>query len=113
MVIASGTVSLDGAPLGWGSILFRNQDPAVDPGDANFPAAISRGKFKIEIAPGAYRVEISQERREPSQQESEGTPGPSTQVLPKKFNVESKLTATVAADGPNQFAFSLISTDKE
>jgi len=105
-VIARGVVTLDGQPLGWGNILFLNSDPARTPFEGQFPAAISRGEFEIEITPGTYRVEIRQFQSD-DLQKSEGTPSDSVQTLPQKYNDESEFTAAVSDLGPNVFSFQL------
>jgi hypothetical protein len=35
-----------------------------------------------------------------------------TETLPARYNAETTLTATVSADGPNEFTFELTSDDK-
>ncbi|HWL07644.1 MAG TPA: hypothetical protein VNQ76_04515 [Planctomicrobium sp.] len=107
-IIASGTVTLDGQPLGWGEIIFFHRDPDIDPLDSEFATAISRGTFEVEIVPGTYRVEIRQWESE-SSEASDGTPGSAIQRLPKRYNDDSELNATVD-DENMKLRFDLVSS---
>jgi hypothetical protein len=106
-----GTVTVDGAPLAEGSIVFLPQPGTKSPtagGD------VAQGRFRISPAGGAacgtFRVEITALRKtgkkvmDPQLNKMiDGT----EQFVPAQYNRESKLTATVTEQGPNKFEFAL------
>ncbi|WP_437201280.1 hypothetical protein [Planctomicrobium sp. SH664] len=104
MVIATGTVTLDGNPLDPAQIKFVIPDAAGKGAAESYVAAISKGKFEIEVPPGDFRVEIRQ-LIETSNSAAGG--GPVKQVLPKQWNEASTLTATITQSGPNDIKFDL------
>ena len=110
-VAVTGKVSYKGAPLKVGTIRF---DP-VD-ADASFPggANVKDGEFTIAakegLVPGKYRVSISAPDAELPKIPNDTVPGAprrTAEKLPAKYNTESKLTADVTPDGPNQLEFTL------
>jgi len=107
-----GTVKFDGTPLADGLISFLPQ-----PGTAG-PTAGSRvtaGAYHIDRAkgllPGTYRVEISgwrntgRKKTDMFGKEVDET----EQIVPSRYNQDSKLTADVADDRSTQFDFDLSS----
>lgn len=110
MTIASGTVNWEGVPLEWGRVSFVPLNGTENNPDDIFIAAITQGKFEVEIEPGTYRVEIRQ-FKDGASSGDENTPTSSVQVLPKKYNDKSEMTADVTSDGPNMFTFDL--TDRQ
>ena len=98
----SGTVTFNGAPLDNGQISLRSVD-----GDAT-PAGgvILEGKFTLQSTAGEKIVEINATREAGPVDPTMGQ-APREQYIPKKYNVESTLRATVAPDGPNTFEFPL------
>lgn len=103
----SGTVSLDGVPLESGLITF---DPASAQSETSVATEITAGSYTFGRdngpVPGEYRVVINSAAEatvEPTAGEAPGDtfiPPPKEEV-PKKYNVESILKATVAAgDNP-------------
>jgi hypothetical protein len=109
-VAIAGTVTLDGGPLPRGMIQF---DPA--PGTAGPTAAgeIRGGKFAIEKAqgpvPGKYQVRISG-RPAAKIKEGEapgGTPKPTPETVPARYNAESSIEIEVPAGGSLALEFAL------
>ncbi len=105
----TGTVTLDGEPLGQGTIFFVPQGDGMAGGSTE----ISNGAYEFRddkgIAEGAYRVEILSKKK--TGQKIDG-PGPDGKVdefvsiIPEKYNTASELTATIKA-GDNQLDFDL------
>jgi hypothetical protein len=108
-----GTVTFDGQPIPDGNISFIPQ------GDARGPTAgavIKDGRFAIDRArgtfTGTFRVEIVAARAT-----AETVADPVTgervslreQYIPAKYNVQSELTAEIAAGGSNQLKYELTS----
>ncbi len=113
----SGKVTLDGAPLAKGVISF---DPAEGSAGA-VPAGgvIAEGGYTIDSAngptPGKYKVSIRSTSGEGTPL-GNAAPGAPPRVkkgavdpIPKKYNSESELTATVAASGSTTADFELSS----
>jgi hypothetical protein len=106
-----GTVTLDGAPLTEGSILFRPQ------GDTKSPTCggkISQGRFSIApkggAACGTFRVEITAVHstgRKVTRPQDGKLIDESEQFIPARYNRQSELTATVGDNGSNRFPFVL------
>jgi len=99
-----GTVTLDGKPLAEGQIYFKTiATGAIDSID------IKDGKFTGTAQPGERRVEIC--AYQTIQAPSNDPMNTQTQknLVAARYNVESKLTAKVATDGPNEFAFQVTS----
>jgi hypothetical protein len=106
-----GTVTLDGQPLPDGAISFL---PVSGENGVAAGGAIAAGRYLIKAGggptPGEYRVEIL--RMEPTGEKQPDSLGDGeTDVLrnaiPARYNETSELRATVTAEGPNQFDFSL------
>jgi hypothetical protein len=110
----SGSVTLNGAPLDSGSIRF------VSVGREKLMAAgatVLNGEFKIPkekgLTPGTYHLEINApDTKAPPVMvyATPGGPGIPTQPerIPAEYNVDSKKTIEVTADGPNHFEFAII-----
>jgi len=110
-----GNVTLDGAPVDGGTIIFfQGTGPGSDKGNA----PIVGGKYVIEgerarnLTPGTYRVEIFWQRRiakqDPNSPNVDTNPAVE-QPIPKKYNgPESTLTREVQS-GTNKFDFDLTS----
>jgi hypothetical protein len=112
-VSVEGTVTLDGRPLEKGQIQFIPMPGTTGPtagGD------VVGGKFAIPPAEGPFagrfRVQISQVgltgRKIPNPRGS-GMIEEYAQILPARYNTESRLDAEVTARGPNRFEFTLTS----
>jgi len=101
----TGTVELDGAPLSSGKVVF-------DPGGGSVPASldISGGNFSGKVSVGKKTVRISSFK-----QGTQKATGPGAEqaglenIIPAKYNIESKETVEVTAAGPNQFKFKVTS----
>lgn len=115
----SGKVTFDGAPLDSGSIRFTST------GDQKLTvsgALIKDGEYNITeekgLLPGGYRVQITSPDLNAPPVMSPPTPsGPSFAVAPERippeYNVNSKLSVDVAADGDNHFEFDILRQAKK
>ncbi|WP_439630346.1 hypothetical protein [Gemmata sp.] len=99
LVPVSGTVDLDGAPLVEGTVYFKTvATGAIE------AFAVKDGKFSGNAEFGARHVEVTAYRSKPLKDDpmkgeiQESLVGPA-------YNIDSKLTATVTAEGPNTFKF--------
>ncbi len=108
----SGEVTLNGLPLDAGVIEF---DPLDEVGTKS-GAMIENGRYHIAVqhglVPGKYRVRISAgdpNIMEPASEEEIGAPSDKNRLskerVPPEYNVGSKQTVEVTAQGPNQFDF--------
>ena len=109
----SGTVTLDGAPLAAGSIMFEPQGSQGALGGA----AITDGKYAIAtqggLPPGTYLVRISAAAK--GKAVAEGPPatgggmrGPDPpELIPAEWNSKSQHTITVAEGGNDPFNFDI------
>jgi hypothetical protein len=107
----SGEVTLDGEPLPDGKIIFTTVRLGL-----NDVVPIRNGQFSSRVALGERQVMITATKMMdppptgmPGVIETEKVP---TETLPARYNAETTLTATVSADGPNEFMFELTSDDK-
>jgi hypothetical protein len=99
----SGTVTVDGKPLPEGTVYFKTtQTGAID------TLPVKDGKFEGKAEVGERRVEISA-----FEVKVVGTGAMKGEVkenrIPAQYNTDSKLTATVKAEGPNAFEFKVTS----
>jgi hypothetical protein len=111
-----GTVTLDDVPLAKGVIAF---DPASDGGGSvSTGGVIVDGAYSIDAesgpTPGKYRVSIRSGGSETAATKAApGMPPPLKAVkgdpIPKKYNVESTLTAEVKPTGSTEANFELSS----
>ncbi|MDR1141237.1 MAG: hypothetical protein LBL62_06055 [Planctomycetaceae bacterium] len=94
-VIVSGKVMLDGTPISAGQIHFLDRQTKVP-----VTTGIRNGKYSVHIEPGEKTVKVFAERvvgkipRDPAQPNGEMI-DQTEQYVPKKFNVQSKLTVTI------------------
>jgi hypothetical protein len=100
----SGTVTLDGKPMADGVVYFKTAATgAVD------AANVKDGKFQGDAQAGDRVVEVSSFRAEIK----ETGPGMKTEVqqnlVAKKYNLETTLSAKVKTDGANEFKFDVTS----
>lgn len=109
-----GQVTLDGKPIETGEIIFRPLDADVR-SDAG---TIENGTFSFPTTAGRKLVEISAmgivEGKQASAGGNPGDPiGPDNpahvfeELVPARYNSESKLNAEVTPDGDNEFNFKL------
>ena len=102
-VAVSGTVKLDGKPLPEGTVTFRiaatGEFQSVPVKDGTFGGQAPAGECQVEVS--SYTVKVY----DPTGMKSEVKEN----IIPKRFNAETKLTATVTPGGPNQFAFDVTS----
>lgn len=111
----SGTVTLDGVPLKTGFVVFepKSGQPTQSGG------MIADGKFEVPAphgaAPGTYSVAFySGDGEAPITKYEPGTPEyeavamkAAGEQVPRKYNIDTKLTAEVTEDGDNFFPFEL------
>ena len=98
----SGTVTWNGDPLPEGNIVFEPVDGSIAP-DAG---KIAAGKFAFQAQPGEKRVQIDA-TREVGEVDPVMHTVPREAYIPSKYNSATILTATVTADGENDFTFEL------
>ena len=104
----SGTVQFKGENIKFGTINFRAKDGATG------AAQVVDGKYSIPkeggLTPGEYRVAINYPDPKippPSGTEAPGEAIPQREMLPKKYNDETELTAQVKADTNNDINFQM------
>jgi len=111
----SGRVTLDGVPLDRGSIRLSSTDSQHLMASG---AMIRDGQYNIPeekgLRPGTYRVQItSPDLNAPPVMAPATESGPSYPVpperIPPEYNVDSKQTIEVTADGDNLFVFDIVS----
>jgi hypothetical protein len=103
----TGTVSFDGQPLKSGNIRF---DPA-DGRTATADAMITDGKFNATVPPGEKRVSITAPKVLGKKKVYETPDSPTVdlteEMLPKRYNAQSELKATVKLGNQELPAFDL------
>ena len=104
----SGKVLYKGAPVKFGAIDFRSEDGATT------GAQIVDGKFDIPkisgLPVGSYRVAISYPDPKIPPPSGNAPPGealPNREMLPKKYNDQTELTAEIKAQAVNEIVFDL------
>ncbi|RUL88599.1 hypothetical protein [Tautonia sociabilis] len=111
----SGSVTLDGQPLESGLITF---DPASNQSITSVATEITQGEFSFNRTngpvPGEYRVVINSAGStgvEPGAGEAPGDTfiPPAEELVPKKYNAETTLRATVEAGDNPPIVFELTS----
>jgi hypothetical protein len=107
----TGTVTFKGTQLAHGTIAFSPVDEAAGTLEG---AEIRDGQYvlpaKSGLMPGKYRVSISaadESQKTPPAEEAPGAGPVAKELIPAEYNVESKLTAEVTKQGPNNFNFDL------
>jgi hypothetical protein len=109
-VRVEGTVTLDGAPVDGGVIMFFQGDgPGSDKGNS----AIVGGKYLIDgeraknLTPGSYTVQIHWLQRLGSGNPANPDTSPAVrQMIPPKYSTKSTLTRELVL-GPNKLEFEL------
>lgn len=104
----SGTVQFKGENVKFGTINFRAADGSTG------ASQVVDGKYSIPkeggLTPGDYRVAINYPDPKippPSGTEAPGEAIPQREMLPKKYNDETELTAQVKADTNTNISFQL------
>jgi hypothetical protein len=107
----SGVVTLDGAPVAMGAILF---EPATGESGTAVGAQISQGIFAISAAegpvPGSYLVRLysaSDTQASPRKGQTDRSARPMVERFPPCYNSETELRARVLNRSPNRFRFDL------
>jgi hypothetical protein len=108
----SGDITLDGAPLDGGSIRFTSMGGT----QIASGASIQQGEYHIPqekgLTPGKYHVEITAPDVKakpvmvPVGPRGQGVPTQPDRI-PPQYNVDSKQTVEVSADGDNHFTFEI------
>jgi hypothetical protein len=109
----SGKVTLDGRPLGRGTILFQPTSGLPTPA----MVSITGGSYSIPTAhglvPGSYKVSISSsENSGPAEKFGEApgkTPPLPKELIPPQYSTATTLTAEVKEGASNSFDFDLTS----
>ena len=98
-----GKVTLDGAPLASGKIVF-DEGPSVPAAELDIKDGVYSGQVQI----GSKTVRISSYK---TSQQKGPMKGEMMQenILPAKYNTGSKETREVKAGGPNEFDFAVTS----
>lgn len=108
---AEGSVMLDGQPLKAGTITFIAQQEG-----ASSSAEIADGAFRLDdddgLSPGPYRVEVYSiqptGRKVPTADDPNTMIDETTNLVPRRYNVQSTLTTNVPPEGPEgPLSFSL------
>lgn len=102
IVPVSGVVKLDGQPLDQATVMFVPEGgrTAVGLTDASGTYRLQFTEDRWGALPGAHKVMITTER---AQSGGEGSPvvPARKELLPKKYNAATELTAQVSADKPS------------
>ena len=106
----TGVVTLDGAPLAEGEIIFESPEDfaaGIPPGIGT----IENGKYEATVSTGKKVVRISAlvVAGEP---DPTGL-APTRQLIPAKYNTDSQLEAVITESGDNVFDFDLLSDEEE
>ena len=105
----TGKVTFDGKPIEDGRILFREAQGQK----RGFSGAIKNGQYSLEATEGKMSVSITAAREVPGKFEESpaGPDEPKVPVremyIPKKYNSETTLEATVGNSGSNNVNFEL------
>lgn len=100
-----GKVTLDGAPLQSGKIIF-DEGPSVPAAELEIKDGVYSGLAQV----GPKTVRIFAYKDPPAQKGPPKGPGYDTMqvnILPAKYNKDSKETREVKEGGPNEFDFSV------
>jgi len=103
-----GTVTLDGAPVPEGDIIFLDAGNQLAP----YAGKIQDGRFEFQSTEGKKRVEIRASRMEKLPEGQTGAMGETeapVDYIPQRYNLDSELTAEVTPDGEGEFDFPLVS----
>lgn len=111
LYLVRGNVTLDGAPIESGRILFRKADGDKRP----FAADITNGRYELKTEAGRMAVEITASRLIPGKfDKSNGTPEPVGEMyIPAQYNKKTTLAAEITPSGENEFPFQLWSKKKK
>ncbi len=96
----SGTVTMDGAPIAEGEIIFLSPDNSTTPSSG----PIKDGRFQFRATPGAKKVQINATRD--TGRVELGWPIRES-IVPERYNTNTELTADVKPKPPNEFKFEL------
>ena len=113
-VPVSGKVTLDGKALANASVLF--EPDKANPGPAAEGKTDANGHYTLKVTtkdvqgavPGKHKVSISASEGDPGEAAG-ANPKPRKELLPAKYNSETKLTFDVPAGGTSAANFDLTS----
>ncbi|MHC2067075.1 hypothetical protein ACYFX5_06370 [Bremerella sp. T1] len=102
-----GEVTLDGKPMPSGEVIFVSVADGI-----RDTVKVENGKFTGEVLPGERKVEI---RSYIAKEGNTKMYGPDAEpsyvnIIPKKYNENTELTATVEKSDENQFSFEVKSS---
>jgi hypothetical protein len=108
----SGSVTLDGQPLPDGEVLFTAAD-----GKSSASGRIQNGRYQLTAAAGHHKVVInsSVKERNPNPQPPDAPRGDDwyyRNIIPKRYNEESTLTADLQPNNENVSDFQLVTSAK-
>lgn len=104
MIAVKGIVKLDGKPMPTGDVFFSV------PGYAPSKLKVSNGAFSGEAYEGTNRVEIMTYKDGPAMSTDPGGPPTKVNILPKRYNSDTKLSADVKSGSDNDFKFDVTSS---
>ena len=101
-----GTVNLDGHPMSTGRVTFEGSVPGAPVLEVK-DMDVKDGVFEGVASPGKKTVRITMNKKVPP---PKGMTGPEYEnvqvnVIPARYNSESKQTVEVTEGGPNEFTF--------
>jgi hypothetical protein len=104
-VKVSGRVTLDGADLSEGDIVFVPNDASK----RQEAGKIVGGRYEVSVWPGDHKVQISAARELPKK----GEFAYFESIIPERYNEKTELTATVPPEGKQDVNFELKSDKKK
>jgi hypothetical protein len=111
--VVSGTVTLDGQPLGDGTITFSPDGASPSGAVVGGGSQVKDGKFTIArdlgLVPGNYRVSVNAAgKRVHAKSDLPGQGGSfSPEMIPSKYNARTELRAEVKKGGTSDLKFEL------
>jgi len=104
----SGMVTLNGAPLEKGSIMFTAADKSTEPATGE----IKDGKYSLNVAPGPKIVRIDASKVVGKRKKYEGEANSpevdvTESIIPPNYNIRSELKVDISADSKELAPFEL------
>lgn len=98
-----GKVTLDGAPLEAGDLIFSHSDPQF----GQEPGKIVNGAYTANVHPGTNKVQIRATRAVPGKFGPMGTEPLLEDIIPAKYNSATTLSIEVTKDKKDGYDFKL------
>jgi hypothetical protein len=118
----SGQVMLDGRPLAGAMVEFLPvaHDQSPNPGPSSTGRTDAQGKYTLQVVdsqqmgavPGRHRVRITAFAGELPRTTDDANPQVPAQILPERYNADTKLSYEVPAQGTTTANFTLVSDPK-